>query len=104
MEEVADAAHSLGSMPLLAQDSHQLALGYGRRCDMFHHIVREGLVEIIKLAFFTIVDAMGMILAYPLAPTVQNQFAILAHFLAGEFGIADEEDMDGEAHVYQGLR
>jgi hypothetical protein len=86
-------------MPLLTQDSHQLALRYGWRCDMFHHVVRQGPVEVVELVLFTIVNALGVILAYPLTPAVQDQPAILRYFLAGEFRIADEKDMDGEPHV-----
>ena len=97
MEKVTDAAHLLGGLPLLTQDSHQLALGYRRCCDMFHYIGGEGPVEVAKLALLPIVDAVGVILAYPLTPAVQDQPAALAYFLPGEFRIADEEDMDREA-------
>jgi hypothetical protein len=71
---------------------------------MFHYIAGEGPVKVVELAFLTIVDALRVILAYPLAPTVQNQLSILGYFLIREFRIADEEDVDGEAHVCQCLR
>ena len=103
MEEVADARHRLGGLPLLAQDSHQLALGYCRCCDMFYYIGRERLVEVAELALLAIVDSVGVILAYPLTPAMQHQPAALAYFLPGELGIANEEDMDREAHVCQCL-
>ncbi len=101
VEGIADAAHDFGGMPLLSQNNNQLVLSDGGPHDVVSHERRDGVVVVAELVLFTIINAVGMVLADPLAPTVQNELAVLSLFFARAIGVPNEEHVGGEALARQ---
>src|SRR5512136_889071 len=68
---------------------------------MVLQVERDGVVIVAKLVLFAIIDAIGMVLADPLTPTVQDQLPAFSLLVAGPIWIADEEHVGGETLASQ---
>src|SRR5579885_961390 len=94
VKQIGDAAHYLGSVPVLTHNYHNFALAdrwlNNFSIDMWGH----ALVIIIDFGIFSIVDTAQIIFTDPLRPTLENQLA--AHtFLSGRFGRITYKDQVG---------
>jgi hypothetical protein len=101
VESIAEAAHRLGSVPLLSQDDHVLPLSQ-RWLD--HTVLDKpgnGLVEIGELVALPVIDPSGVILANPLTPPMQDEFPSPANLFSRSRGIANEKKMRGKAQLRQ---
>src|SRR5262245_54811538 len=93
VEEVGGTGDSLGSVPVLADDHHQLASRDGWTGDLFEDMIWHTLVVVVELMLLAVVDAVEIVLAEPLAPALEMQLAVDLGLMTLLGGVADEDEM-----------
>jgi len=91
VQKIAQTAHQLGRLPLLPQDNQHFANSYGRSSDLLQDKARESFVEVIELGFLSMVYAVRVTPAYPLAPAMKNKPPMHPMFSLGQVRITDED-------------